>query len=298
MLPDRAMQTASLQLNYQILRVALDRFQKTPRELDDQQLQQVQALAQKQYALETRVMNSTEAREIVVPAAIVDKAMKDVEGRYPSHDEFIEELTQNALDMSLLRKALYRELFVEAVLDRVGARAPEINEIDIAIYYHMHRERFHMPETRTVRHILITINEDYSENTQVEARTRLEKIALRLHSKPKRFADQARRHSECPTAMNGGLLGRVGRGKLYDELDEVLFGLRAGQVSDIVESPLGFHLLLCEEIHKPAPISLRDATPKITEILKKRGRRMCQKHWLGKLGEGGNDDAEGTDDRG
>ena len=295
MMQDSVTQNPSAQLNYQILRVALDRFQKTPSELDAAQLRQVRAQAQKQYALETRVMNSAEAREIVVPAAVVDKAVKEVESRYSNHDEFIEELSQNALDVNTLRKALYRELFVEAVLDRVGSRAPEINELDVSIYYHMHRDRFHMPETRTARHILITINEDYPENTRTGARARIEKIATRLHSKPKRFADQAQSHSECPTAMNGGMLGRVGRGKLYSELDEVLFKLKMGEVSDIVESPLGFHLLLCEQIHKPAPISMREATAKITEILKKRGRRMCQKHWLGKLAEGGAEYAEGTD---
>lgn len=296
MMQDSVTQNSAPQLNYQILRVALDRFRKTPRELDASQLKQVCALAKKQYALETQVMNSIEAREIVVPAVVVDKAMKDVEGRYGDHHEFIEELSQNDLDTNSLRKALYRELFVDAVLDRIGSRAPEINELDVAIYYHMHRERFHVPETRTARHILITINEDYPENTRAGALSRIEKIAARLHSKPKRFADQARSHSECPTAMNGGLLGRVGRGKLYNELDKVLFELKVGQISDIVESPMGFHLLICEQIHKPAPISMREATPKITEILTKRGRRMCQKHWLGKLGEGGTEYAEGTDD--
>jgi peptidyl-prolyl cis-trans isomerase C len=296
MMPDSVLQNQSVQLNYQILRVALDRFKKTPRELDAGQLQQVQELAQKQFALETMVMKSDEACEIVIPATVVDEAIKKVEERYTNHDEFIEELSQNALDMTSLRKALHRELFVEAVLDRVGSRAPDINELDIAIYYHMHRERFKIPETRMARHILITINEDFPENTRAEALARLETIARRLRNKPKRFADLASRYSECPTAMNGGLLGRLGRGKLYKELDEVLFELKPGQVSDIVESPLGLHLLLCEEIHRPAAISMREATAKITDILKKRGRRMCQKHWLGKLADRGVNYAEGAGD--
>lgn len=270
-------------LGYQLLRAALGRFNKKPSELAPPELEKAIKLARKQYELESMVMESMEAREIVVPESVVDQSVKKIEERYSSHEEFIDDLSRNGIEVDSLRGALHRELFVEAVLDRVGARAPGISDIDIAIYYHMHRERFQMPETRTARHILITINADFPENSREAAHDRINMIAQRLQKKPKRFVGQARMHSECPSAMTGGVIGRVARGKLFPELDDVLFTLESGQISEIVESPLGFHLLLCEEIHRPAAISLRAATPKVREILTKRGRRMCQKHWLSSL---------------
>lgn len=52
--------------------------------------------------------------------------------------------------------------------------------------------------------------------------------------------------------MEGGLLGNVTPGKLYPELEPVAFALTAGQISPVVESEIGFHILRCDEIH-PAP---------------------------------------------
>ncbi|MDD5462304.1 MAG: peptidylprolyl isomerase [Methylococcales bacterium] len=58
----------------------------------------------------------------------------------------------------------------------------------------------------------------------------------------------ALKHSECPTALQGGVSGIVPRGKLCPELDAALFSIKAGEISEIVESEIGFHLVLCQQI--------------------------------------------------
>lgn len=115
-------------------------------------------------------------------------------------------------------------------------------------YYDLHPERFLRPETRRVRHILITVNEQYPENSPQAARERIEALRAELAAVPSRFAEVAERHSECPTALEGGLVGSVPRGVLHPELDEALFALEAGGLSGIDSSPMGLHFVLCEEI--------------------------------------------------
>ncbi|MBK7954464.1 MAG: peptidylprolyl isomerase [Candidatus Accumulibacter sp.] len=66
-----------------------------------------------------------------------------------------------------------------------------------------------------LRHILVTIHEQLADNQRQPARDRIEAIRSRLLKEPQRFAEQALKHSECPTAINGGLLGSVPRGQLY-----------------------------------------------------------------------------------
>lgn len=283
----------SPQLRYQLLRIALNRFNKPPCELQPAQLQQAMRQAEKQHEIESLVIASPAAGETVVPEAVIDDAVAKIEQRYADHEEFMDDLARNDIDSQLLRQALHRELLVESTLELVAADAPEITDLDIQVYYHMHRDRFIMPETRTARHILLTINPDFPENSRQASRQRLEVIAEYLHRKPKQFIKQAQKHSECPSALNGGLLGRVARGTLYAELEEVLFGLEPRQISKIVESSLGFHLLFCEEIHKAKTISLREAKPKIYKILTQRGRRMYQKDWINSLMTGNNQQADG-----
>lgn len=275
--------TSMPNLAYQLLKAALEKFQKTPSELDRGQLEAISRLAERQHQLEARVLASAEARDVVVPDTVVNSAMTKIEERYGTHDEFLEDLARNSMSLESLRAALQRELAVESVLERVGARAATVSDLDISIYYHLHRDRFHIPATRTARHILITINPQFPENSRASAFERASDIAARLKKKPKRFAEMAQLHSECPTALKGGLLGRVPKGQLFPELDTVLFKMAAGEISDVVESSLGFHVMLCEQVHNGGSVSLADARPRIREILVKRGQRMCQRNWIASL---------------
>jgi len=270
-------------LNYLILRIALNTHQKNPMDLSAEQLKQVHHQAHHQLELETKILASQEATEVIVPAQQLQAALAEIQARYDDEEEFIRDLAKNQLDIEGFQAALYRELRVTAILERVAARAGAISEGAVEHYYHTHEEKFHLPETRTVRHILITINDDYEENRRDAARERILHLSDRLKRQPELFAELAQRHSECATALQGGLLGRVQRGQLYAELDQVLFMMQEAQISQLVESELGFHLLFCEKIHFPAHIPLEAAYPKILELLQKHQRALSQRNWLAQL---------------
>ncbi len=176
--------------------------------------------------------------------------------------------------------ALERELKVEAILERVGARVAQVSDIDVELYYHYHPEQFRRPETRRARHILITLNPDLPDNTPEQARARMEAIAARLAKDPARFEEQAMKHSECPTALQGGLLGEVKRGQLYPELDAALFSLAPGKISGLLSSPLGYHLLRCEDVREEVELGLSQVRVRIREQLEQRRRRVCQQAWI------------------
>jgi peptidyl-prolyl cis-trans isomerase C len=147
----------------------------------------------------------------------------------------------------------------------------------------MHHERFESPEIRQARHILITINPEYPENTPAVARSTMQQVVEKLAGRGNRFEQFAKRYSECPTAMEGGKLGDVKRGQLYQELDSALFNMKEGEISDIVETELGFHILYCEKIKQAKRVPLSKAYPQIREHLQERHRRNCQKAWLAKI---------------
>jgi nitrogen fixation protein NifM len=168
-------------------------------------------------------------------------------------------------------------------MQKVAANSAAVNELDVRLFYEMHRDRFEVPERRLARHILITVNPNFPENTPVAARARMRELVEKLDRRSNRFASFAKRYSECPTALEGGLLGEVSRGQLYPELDALLFRLREQQISPIVESEMGLHILLCERIRPGRRVPLSQAAPRIREILQERQRRNCQKAWLAGL---------------
>lgn len=268
---------------YTLLRASLSLFKKSPEELESEQYQQVQRQAKNEYEIETRVIHSPEAASVIVTDQELNQAIAEVRGRFPDEESFATALEANNLTLDSLKSALHRQCKVNAVLERVAARSPKVNEVEIGIFYHSHPEKFHRPEQRVARHILISINPDYPENTRENAKQRLEEIGVTLAKKPHKFADLALKNSECPTALNGGELGTLVAGKLYPELDQALFSLKENEISGVIETEIGFHLIQCQKIIPAETMSLKKATPKIKQLMQDRYRRTCQRTWLASL---------------
>lgn len=268
---------------YTLLRAALALFEKSTSQLSPEELTRVQAQAKNEFALETRVLNSPEAAAVIVPDKEVELAFAEIRGRFDNEADFENLLTMNALTVETLKAALFRQCKVSAVLERVSSHSPAVSDVEIGLYYHSHPEKFHCPQQRAARHILISINPEYPENTRENALKRLEEIAEKLKRKPQKFADLAMKNSECPTAFNGGELGTVIAGKLYPELDAALFSLKENEISGVIETEIGFHLIQCTKISHAETMSLKKATPKIRQLMQERQRRICQKEWLANL---------------
>lgn len=271
---------------YLVLKTAHGLYGKNPSALETEELRRVERMAARQFDLEARVLASVEARDVVVPQATLEAALNEVLGRYPDPEAFREDLAGNGLSVAAYEQSLARELRVEAVLDKVGSRAARVSDIDVELYYRYHPEQFERPETRLARHILVTVNEDLAENTAAAARERMETIARRLAKDPRRFEEQAMKHSECPTALNGGLLGEVKRGQLYPDLDRVLFGMAPMEISAVLESPVGLHLLRCDGVIPARGLSFAEVRERIRERLFQNRRRICQNAWI-KQAQGG-----------
>ena len=286
-LPSTIPVTDRTEFRYHLLRAANQRFQTDIGGLDKRQLAEVTRLAQRAFALEGLVLESPEARDLVVPSERVETAFASVLGRYADTTEFSSDLALNGLDPDTLRLALRRELIFDGVMQLVATRHVAVTEVDEQLFYECHRERFEVPERRTVCHLLITVNDDFAENRRESARQRIEQLREHLRDPAagiaQCFEDLARKHSECPTALAGGRLGEVVPGQLFPSLDRALFAMEAGTIGGPVESELGFHLLLCEDIQPAQSIPFHQAQSRIRQLLEERARHSAQKAWISDL---------------
>jgi peptidyl-prolyl cis-trans isomerase C len=265
---------------YHLLRAATERFHAPPSALTAAQLTHAERVAQHTLALERRVLATPAADAVQITAAQVDAAVATIQQRYPDAAALQNDLENNELTLENLRLALHRELIFDAILQQVGAAAAEVSAIDAQLFYELQRDRFTTPEQRTARHILITINAEFAENQRDSARARLEQVAAQWNGQLEHFGQLAAQHSECPTALEAGQLGAVTRGQLYPALDAALFTLAAGAISDIVETELGFHIVLCEAIRPAVIMNFAQVQDKICALLTMRQQRECQKLWL------------------
>lgn len=287
--PDDVSTQAERQLAYCVLSIAWRRFGCAPDAMSEAQRHDARQTALRQMLIEDAVLRSPEAEGVVIPESLVLDAVAEIKQRFNAEDgrqdsvSMAQVLAGSDLDEQDLAAALRRQLRVECVMERASASLPEVEDTEVRLFYYMRLRELRTPEARTVRHILVTINEDFPENSRAAAHARLTEIAARLTRKKARFADQALKHSECPSALNGGLLGAVTRGQLFPALDECLFGMAVGELSDIVESGLGFHLLLCEGITPARTPPIDEIFMELKQKLITRQRAGFQKRWLREL---------------
>jgi len=268
---------------YLTLKLALQLYQKNPDVLAPDERKRVDSVAAKQRQLEALILATPEASRVVLPESSIKSSLAEIRKRYPNEDDFHADLDRIGLTETALREAVERDLTVESVLEKVAARAASVSDTDVEIFYFMHKERFTKPASRTLRHILISINPDYKENDRDSALKRLQGIRARLLKDPSRFEEQALKHSECPTAMNGGLLGDVTPGQLYAELEPAAFALKKGELSEVVESPVGFHIIRCDDLNEAHTLSLAEARERVHKHLLEQRQRICQKSWINSL---------------
>lgn len=267
-------------LAYHELQAAFRLFGKSSAALDERQRRKARAVAKRYARIESLVLSSDEARGVVLEPGAVDKALDALQARYADQTAFHRALDEARLDSARLRMAVQRSLLVEAIIERVGGRVEPVTLTDAEIFYYAHLHRFQCPETRTARQILITINEDLPENRREIATQRMAQIARNLAEHPDRFAELALKHSECPSALNGGLLGEVARGQLFPALDAALFALKSGQLSTVVESELGLHILRCERIQPARTLRWAEVAEALRKRLTEERARKLTQRWL------------------
>lgn len=265
---------------YLTLKHAQALYSAPPEQLSPEQLEKVDKVVARQREIETRILSSRQAAHVIVGEEALDRGIAEISGRFENEADFHADLARQGLSIESLRHEIERELRVEAVLETVSSRVPHVTEQEIEIFYRLHAKRFFTPERRTIRHILITFT---SEAERVEALASIEKIHAILIRSPERFAEQALRHSQCPTAMQGGMLGQVPRGQLYPELDAEAFQMRPASLSGIVESPMGYHILRCENIQPEGLVPLSTARSQIREKMLQVRRENRQRAWIRKI---------------
>lgn len=265
-----------MQHGYLELKLAHELFKKAPDTLSEAEQARLGEVAGKQARLEQRILASTTAAQVVVPAPTIATRLDEIRQRYASPDDMAADLERNGLNADKLAEAVERDLRIEAVLDKVASAVPAVTEVDAEIYYRLHPEAFDRPEARRLRHILITFSNPIEKAIAAKTLEDLRSTGKNVEN----FSQAALRHSQCPTAMDGGKLGTVKRQQLFPELEPAAFELAVDEVSEVLESPMGLHILRCDEILPFGMMPFAEACPRIIEKLTEKRRREAQRDWI------------------
>src|SRR5262249_7532231 len=159
------------------------------------------------------------------------------------------------------------------------AAAEKIDPAEVAKYYEANLSRFGEPEQRRASHILIAVKGGAGEEEKRKAREHAQAILAKVRAAPASFADIAKKESADPgSASKGGDLGFFSKGMMVGAFEDAAFRLKPGQVSDLVETDFGFHIIKVTGIKPGKMKTLEQVRPQIEAELKKQraGRRFAE----------------------
>lgn len=146
-----------------------------------------------------------------------------------------------------------------------------LNEQDLKSYYEQNLQRLSSKEERRASHILITAGKDSPEAEKKIARAKAEELLKLVKAKPASFADVARKNSQDPgSAVKGGDLDFFGRGAMVKAFEDAAFSLKKSDISDLVESEFGYHIIQLTDIKAAKAQSFESIRPSLEADLKQQ----------------------------
>lgn len=141
------------------------------------------------------------------------------------------------------------------VLDMDAAKKNiSVSEADLKSYYEQNSARFGTPEERRASHILITAPPSAPKAERDAARAKAEQLLAEVKKAPATFGAVARKNSQDPgSAEKGGDLDFVSRGAMVKPFEDAMFALKKGEISNIVETEFGYHIIKLDDI-KPGVV--------------------------------------------
>jgi peptidyl-prolyl cis-trans isomerase D len=146
-----------------------------------------------------------------------------------------------------------------------------VNEQDLKTYYEQNVSRIGGQEERRASHILIAAGKDAPAAERAKAKAKAEEVLAMAKKAPDSFAELAKKYSQDPgSAVKGGDLDYFTRGAMTKPFEDAAFAMKPGEISGIVESEFGFHIIKLTDVKAPKQKTFEEMRPELEAELKKQ----------------------------
>ena len=230
------------------------------------------------------VYQESKARGIIVDEAEIDRMVRDARGQFGAEEEFEEALSGQGTSLAELRESYRRQIAIRKLHDLEIRSQVVVSPQEIEDFYKARPSELAEEEAIRVRSITVRKGEEALAKGVKDEAAKSKAASLRGRVLAgESFEKIAREFSEDAHAKEGGLVGWVARGTMLAELNQVLFKLHTGGISEVLETPAAYHLFKVEEKKTSRIPKLEEARDKIREILFQEEAKARFKEWMEEL---------------
>jgi peptidyl-prolyl cis-trans isomerase C len=196
----------------------------------------------------------------------VNNQLEAVKSQFPDEATYKSELAAQGMSEEEIKSDIGKTLLVEDYITGKYGPLIKVEESETQTFYEENSQYFTQPEQVRASHILIMVEPDAEESIKKDALDRITGIKERLNG-GEEFSELARTLSEGPSNANGGDLGAFGRGQMVKPFEDAVFAMNVGDVSDVVETQFGYHLIKLTAKNAQTNVPLEQVRTQIVDHL-------------------------------
>ena len=181
-----------------------------------------------------------------MPKEQLDVITKQLAMRKKTLAQYIDEIAAN--------KDAQQQIAMQSFLQNTVYKGISVTEADAEKFYKANPAMFESPadpeNAMRASHILIMVDPKADAKTKKAAKDKAEAILVELKANPAIFEAKAKSDSACPSSANGGSLGAFQKGQMVPEFEKAVIALKDGQISEIVETQFGYHIIRRDALKK------------------------------------------------
>jgi peptidyl-prolyl cis-trans isomerase SurA len=224
------------------------------------------------------ILSEAKRRQVVVKDLEVDQMLSEVRNKFPNREFFLKSIQEQGLTEKKLWNRFYDQMMMQKLVNFEVRSKVSVSPGEISEYYKAHPEAFAQGDRVRLRHILIR----ESSRSEEEAKTFADSLVAQIRT-GRPFEELAKTYSEGAEAKEGGEMGWMEKGQLMGEIDEKVFALDSGEVSDPIHSSLGYHIFQVVERQKFSVKPLEEVRDEVQDILFKEKLSKRLEVWIQNL---------------
>ena len=218
--------------------------------------------------IEAEVLYQESQKEKVkVDDQAVNEQIEAIKKRFPDEAAYKKALEGMDISEKEIRAQIQRGLAINQLLDTNVRQKITVTEEESNKFYNNNPNLFKQPEQVKASHILIEVAPDAEESKKIQARKKIETVQKKVRQ-GEDFGLLAKANSEGPTAQHEGDLGYFSRGQMVKPFEDAAFALNVGEVSEIVETQFGYHLIKVTDKKPARTIPFKEVQQRLEQHLK------------------------------
>jgi peptidyl-prolyl cis-trans isomerase C len=207
------------------------------------------------------------AQNISVEQAEIDGELESFKRQFPNNEAFNAQMSEMGYTEDSLKKEITRAKAIQQLIEEKIVSGISVEDEELKAYYDENADKFQVPERVRARHILAKIGQEADDAEKSAALKKIEGIKEKLNS-GEDFEKLASENSDCPSSKTGGDLDFFARGQMVKPFEDAAFAMNPGEISDIVETQFGYHIIKVEAKEPAGTVSYEEAREGLEEQFK------------------------------